>query len=63
MQDALRYLLPCMSNGQRTPTIKMKSFNLDSTGTSSSGSRRNTAVEDPEEVETRDGGSPSMVDK
>ena len=43
----------------------MKSFNLDSTDTTNSDSRRNTAAVDDSVVgvETRDKGSPSLVVK
>ena len=67
LQDAVRYLLPCFKSDRRTSvrTTKMKSFNLDSTDTSNSDSRRNTAAVDDSEVavETRDKGSPSLVVK
>jgi len=66
-QDALRHLLPCFKSNRRTSvrTTKMKSFNLDSTDTTNSDSRRNTAAVDDSVVgvETRDKGSPSLVVK
>ena len=67
LQDALRHLLPCFKSNRRTSvrTTKMKSFNLDSTDTTNSDSRRNTAAVDDSVVgvETRDKGSPSLVVK
>ena len=66
IQDALKYLLPCKSERQTSQrTTRMKSFNMESTDTTSnSGSRRNTAaIENPDAVETRDKGSPTLVDK
>jgi len=65
-QDALKHLLPCYSERDTSQrTTRMKSFNMESTDTSSnSGSRRNTgAIENPEAVETRDKGSPTLVNK
>jgi len=65
-QDALKYLLPCKSERQTSQrTTRMKSFNMESTDTTSnSDSRRNTAaIENPDAVETRDKGSPTLVDK
>ena len=65
LQDALKHLLPCKSERQTSQrTTRMKSFNMESTDTSNSDSRRNTGViENSDPVETRDNGSPSLVDK
>jgi len=63
-QDALRHLLPCFSSRRQfNPSTKIQSFNLDD-NSSNSGSRRNTeAANEDTEVETRDKGSPSLVNK
>ena len=67
IQDALKHLLSCKSKRETSQrTTRMKSFNLESTDTSSnSNSRRNTGAIDESvvDVETRNKGSPSLVDK
>ena len=64
LQDALRHLLPCFSSRRQfNQSTKIQSFNLDD-NSSNSGSRRNTeAANEDTEVETRDKGSPSLVNK
>ena len=67
IQDALKHLLSCTSKRETSQrTTRMKSFNMESTDTNSmSDSRRNTAAmeESVVDVETRNKGSPSLVDK